>query len=71
MGLLVADLLFTKLSLATALGIVGSLFGLGLLSAWRYQERAGGVCGDFLGATQQLGQVAVLAVLVLDGSLRG
>ncbi|MBW2241936.1 MAG: adenosylcobinamide-GDP ribazoletransferase [Deltaproteobacteria bacterium] len=70
-GLLTASILFAKLSLAAALGIVASLFGLGLLSGWRYQARAGGVCGDFLGATQQLGQAAVLAVLVLAGSLSG
>lgn len=70
-GLLVAGASFTALSLATTLGIVASLFGVGLLSAWRYEARAGGVCGDFLGATQQLGQVAVLAVLLLAGGLPG
>jgi adenosylcobinamide-GDP ribazoletransferase len=34
-----------------------------LLTGWRYQRRAGGVTGDFLGATEQLSELAALAVL--------
>jgi adenosylcobinamide-GDP ribazoletransferase len=33
------------------------------LTAWRYRERAGGITGDFLGATEQLCELAGLAVL--------
>ena len=35
-----------------------------LLTAWRYWRRLGGVTGDFLGATEQLSEIAALAVLV-------
>ena len=34
-----------------------------LLTAWRYQTRAGGITGDFLGATEQLCEIAVLATM--------
>lgn len=33
------------------------------LTGWRYHRRIGGITGDFLGATEQLGEIAVLAVL--------
>jgi adenosylcobinamide-GDP ribazoletransferase len=33
------------------------------LTAWRYRTRVGGVTGDFLGATEQLCELAVLAAL--------
>jgi adenosylcobinamide-GDP ribazoletransferase len=35
---------------------------VGLLG-WRFHVRAGGVTGDFLGATEQLGEIAVYATL--------
>ncbi|MGH7434063.1 MAG: adenosylcobinamide-GDP ribazoletransferase [Polyangiaceae bacterium] len=34
-----------------------------LLTAWRYQTRAGGITGDFLGATEQLCEIAILATM--------
>ena len=34
-----------------------------LVTGWRYMRRAGGITGDFLGATEQLGELAALAVL--------
>ncbi len=34
-----------------------------LVTGWRYRRRAGGITGDFLGATEQLGEIAALAVL--------
>jgi adenosylcobinamide-GDP ribazoletransferase len=33
-------------------------------TGWRYMRRVGGITGDFLGATEQLGEIATLAVLV-------
>jgi adenosylcobinamide-GDP ribazoletransferase len=33
------------------------------VSGWRYGVRTGGITGDFLGATEQLGEIAALAVL--------
>jgi adenosylcobinamide-GDP ribazoletransferase len=43
--------------LALALGLVTALSG------WRYWVRVGGITGDFLGATEQLCELAALAVL--------
>jgi adenosylcobinamide-GDP ribazoletransferase len=33
------------------------------VTGWRYVRRAGGITGDFLGATEQLSEIAALAVL--------
>jgi adenosylcobinamide-GDP ribazoletransferase len=46
-----------------ALALGGVLALVTLLSAWRYWRRVGGITGDFLGATEQLGEIAALAVL--------
>jgi adenosylcobinamide-GDP ribazoletransferase len=35
------------------------------LTGWRYRDRAGGVTGDFLGATQQVGECALLLALAI------
>jgi cobalamin synthase len=34
-----------------------------LLTAYRYVRRIGGITGDFLGATEQLGEITALCVL--------
>jgi adenosylcobinamide-GDP ribazoletransferase len=44
-------------ALVLAMAIVTAVTGL------RYKQRVGGVTGDFLGATEQLGELAALAVL--------
>lgn len=36
-----------------------------LSCAWRFHRRAGGITGDFLGATEQVGELAVLLCLAL------
>jgi adenosylcobinamide-GDP ribazoletransferase len=36
---------------------------VGLVTSWRYVRRVGGLTGDFLGATEQIGELAALAVL--------
>ena len=38
---------------------------LALLAGWRFHVRAGGLTGDFLGATQQLLTIALLLVWAL------
>lgn len=48
----------SALTLALALAIVASL-----LCAWRFHVRAGGLTGDFLGATQQVTDVVILVAL--------
>ena len=49
-------------------GLGASVLALGalvLVLAWRFRARMGGYTGDFLGATEQLGEVAVLMVLTV------
>ena len=41
----------------------GTLAFVSLLTAYRYVRRVGGITGDFLGATEQLGEIAALCVL--------
>ena len=36
----------------------------GSICGWRFQRRAGGITGDFLGSVQQLSQIVMLAVLL-------
>ena len=36
----------------------------GVICGWRFHRRAGGITGDFLGALQQVSQIAMLAVLL-------
>ncbi len=67
-ALLVAALFFGWISTATPALLVGLLLAVGFYTGWRYQVRAGGFTGDFLGATQQLSEAAVLAGCVLAGS---
>jgi adenosylcobinamide-GDP ribazoletransferase len=35
-----------------------------VLCGWRFHRRVGGVTGDFLGATQQVVEAAILAVIL-------
>jgi adenosylcobinamide-GDP ribazoletransferase len=39
--------------------------GIALVCGWRFHARAGGITGDFLGATEQVCECAVLLVLAL------
>jgi adenosylcobinamide-GDP ribazoletransferase len=51
------------LSPLQALGIVGALVLAAAFCTWRFLVRAGGITGDFLGATEQVGECVVLLVL--------
>jgi adenosylcobinamide-GDP ribazoletransferase len=46
-----------------------SLAAVTVLTAWRYARRVGGTTGDFLGATEQLCELAGYAVLAWGGSV--
>ncbi len=44
-------------------GLAIALAATPLICGWRFHRRAGGITGDFLGATQQLTQLALLVAL--------
>lgn len=46
---------------AVALALTG--VAVALVTGWRYRARVEGVTGDFLGATEQVGEIALLMVL--------
>ncbi|MEM9381746.1 MAG: adenosylcobinamide-GDP ribazoletransferase [Planctomycetota bacterium] len=53
---------------SSAYGIAAAFAALSVAAAvcaWRFHVRAGGVTGDFLGATEQVGECAVLLALAL------
>jgi adenosylcobinamide-GDP ribazoletransferase len=56
------------LSAMRAAALVALLAVVTCVTGWRYVRRAGGVTGDFLGATEQLGEIAALAVLAWRAS---
>jgi adenosylcobinamide-GDP ribazoletransferase len=53
------------LSAAMALRLVAVLVAVTALCGWRFWRRAGGITGDFLGATQQVALCATLLALSL------
>ena len=64
-GVLGAGMLLGALRPGGAAAAVALLVALTLLAGWRFRARVGGVTGDFLGAVEQVGEVAVLAALLL------
>jgi len=50
---------------ARAVAVVGSAAVVALVCGWRFWRRAGGITGDFLGATEQVGECAMLLALCL------
>ena len=52
------------ISIAQCIGLVVAGVVCGVICGWRFHRRAGGITGDFLGALQQLSQIAMLAVLL-------
>jgi len=54
-----------SLSPVAMLAMVAVGLGTALLGGWRFHVRAGGITGDFLGATQQVVECGLLLALVL------
>jgi adenosylcobinamide-GDP ribazoletransferase len=54
---------FGGLSPARAMAVVGVQVGVTLVTSYRYLVRLGGISGDFLGATEQLAELAGLLVV--------
>jgi adenosylcobinamide-GDP ribazoletransferase len=55
------------LSSLPAVALTAVSLGVALVCGWRFHVRAGGLTGDFLGATQQVSECALLLALVLTG----
>ena len=55
---------FGYLTVEKLYGLAAAMLATGVYCGWRFHRRAGGVTGDFLGATQQVGQLGMLAVLL-------
>jgi adenosylcobinamide-GDP ribazoletransferase len=55
------------LSPVAVLAMVAVSLGTAMLCGWRFHVRAGGITGDFLGATQQVCEAALLLALALTG----
>jgi adenosylcobinamide-GDP ribazoletransferase len=53
------------LRLPQAIGLAAVSVAVALLAGWRFRARAGGITGDFLGATQQITECGVLLALAL------
>jgi adenosylcobinamide-GDP ribazoletransferase len=56
-----------RLGPARAAAVAVALVGVASVTGWRYARRVGGITGDFLGATEQLAELACLAVLAWTG----
>jgi adenosylcobinamide-GDP ribazoletransferase len=52
-----------RITMARAGVVLLATVVVAIVTAWRYEKRAGGVTGDFLGATEQLCELAGLAVM--------
>jgi adenosylcobinamide-GDP ribazoletransferase len=62
-GAIAAGLASGVISPLRACALAAALASVATLTGWRYRRRAGGITGDFLGATEQLGELAALVVL--------
>ena len=64
---LLAARLWLPLPSAALWSLVPALALATALCAWRFVRRVGGITGDFLGATEQVGEITVLLCLALSG----
>jgi adenosylcobinamide-GDP ribazoletransferase len=55
------------ITMARAGALIVTVMAVALLTGWRYRRRLGGITGDFLGATEQVGELCALAVLAWRG----
>lgn len=62
LGAALAASVFSALDVAT---IAGAAAGTALLVGWRFKVRAGGITGDFLGASEQITECSALLALAI------
>jgi adenosylcobinamide-GDP ribazoletransferase len=62
-----ASLAAGLLTAARAGALVVAMALVAVATGLRYKQRVGGITGDFLGATEQLGELAAFAVLAWPG----
>jgi adenosylcobinamide-GDP ribazoletransferase len=62
-ALLAAAAASGRIAAATVVVLAAVLVAVAAVAGWRFRARAGGITGDFLGATEQVAEVAVLFVL--------
>jgi adenosylcobinamide-GDP ribazoletransferase len=70
-GIAVAWTVVVSLTMGRSMGaspgrlsaVVAAVAVVTLLTGWRYARRLGGITGDFLGATEQLCELAAFGVL--------
>jgi adenosylcobinamide-GDP ribazoletransferase len=55
-------------SVPRAAAVFGAVGVVTVLSGLYYERRTGGITGDFMGATEQLGELAALGVLAWGGT---
>lgn len=48
----------------SAIQLWGLVIGISCVLGWRFMKRAGGLTGDFLGATQQITELVILCMIV-------
>lgn len=62
-GALAVAIATSWISVVRAGVLATALIGVTLILGWRYRVRAGGITGDFLGATEQVSEILALAVI--------
>ena len=60
---IIACIAANLISWPRALALATALLVVTILTGWRYKSRVGGITGDFLGATEQLGELVALGAL--------
>lgn len=55
---------YGAVSVAEAGAVIAAVVGTTAICGWRFRARAGGVTGDFLGAAEQVAEIAILYALL-------
>jgi adenosylcobinamide-GDP ribazoletransferase len=61
--LLAALIAASRITIAASAALLVSAALVAVVTGWRYRRRVGGITGDFLGATEQVAEIAALVAL--------